>query len=286
MKQQKVAVVTGASSGIGKVIAIELSKAGYLVYGLARRLERMEAELKPFGIIPVQVDVTDDPSIVAAITNIITKSGRIDVLVNNAGYGLYGTIEDTNLAEARQQFEVNLFALARVTQLVLPQMRAQKSGHIFNLSSIMGVISHPVGGWYAASKFAVEGLSNSLRLETRKFGIKVVVIEPGAIKSEWSHLAAETLAKTAETSAYQAEINLALGMLPGPDFGHDPIVIAKLITKALHKRHPKARYHAGYLAGRTLWVKRHLSDKHFDNIMMRSLAKLARKQAKKKVKRG
>lgn len=187
-----VALVTGASSGIGAATAQRLNGLGYVVYGLARRVDRM-AGLDRIGVRTLAVDVTDEQAPVAAIEQIIAEQGRIDVLVNNAGYGSYGALEDVPLSEARYQFEVNVFGLARLIQLVLPHMRRQGSGRIINISSIGGKIYEPLGDWYHAAKFAVEGLSDSLRVELRPFGVDVVIIEPGAIRTEWGAISAQKL---------------------------------------------------------------------------------------------
>ena len=188
----QVILLTGASSGIGYNTAKDLAAAGHTVYGAARRVEKLE-ELRPFGIIPLQLDITDEDSIKKAVETIITKQGRIDVLVNNAGYGFYGAIEDVTLDEARNQFEVNLFGLARLTQLVLPQMRAQRSGRIINVSSMGGRLTTFMGAWYHATKYALEAFSDALRMEVAEFGIDVVIIEPGGIKTPWGLIAADHL---------------------------------------------------------------------------------------------
>jgi NAD(P)-dependent dehydrogenase (short-subunit alcohol dehydrogenase family) len=206
----KTALVTGASSGIGEATALQLSELGYTVYAAARRVERM-SDLADRGIRTRSVDVTDDPSMMALVQTIIADTGRIDVLVNNAGYGLYGALEDTPIEEARRQFEVNVFGLARLTQLVLPHMRAQRDGYIVNISSMGGKIWEPLGSWYHASKFAVEGLSDSLRVEVAEFGIKVVIIQPGSIRSEWSGIAADNLEATSANTPYAAQAKLVGG---------------------------------------------------------------------------
>src|SRR5215217_4048985 len=162
------ALVTGASSGIGEATALKLQGLGFTVYGAARREDRLQ-ELAAEGIRPLAMDVTDEASMSAGIERIIADAGRIDVLVNNAGYGSYGALEDVPLDEARRQFEVNVFGLARLTQLVLPHMRAQRDGYIVNVSSMGGRIWEPFGSWYHATKFAVEGLSDSLRVEVAPF---------------------------------------------------------------------------------------------------------------------
>jgi NAD(P)-dependent dehydrogenase (short-subunit alcohol dehydrogenase family) len=167
----KVALVTGASSGIGAAIATTLAATAH-------------------GIIPVPMDVTDDPTMVAGVRRILAEEGRLDALVNNPGYGSYGSLEHVPLDEARRQFEVNVFGMARLIQLVTPHMRSRQAGRIVNISSIGGKIYEPLGAWYHATEFAVEGLSDSLRIELRPFGIDVVIIEPGPILSEWNTIAA------------------------------------------------------------------------------------------------
>jgi NAD(P)-dependent dehydrogenase (short-subunit alcohol dehydrogenase family) len=167
---QPVAFVTGASTGIGFEAAKKLSEHGFTVYAGARRVEKMEP-LKAYGVKVLGLDVTDEASMEAAVGTILEAHGRIDVLVNNAGYGSYGSLEEVELAEGRRQFDVNVFGLARMTQLVLPSMRAAARGRIINVSSIGGKMYEPLGAWYHATKFAVEGLSDSLRLELKPHGI-------------------------------------------------------------------------------------------------------------------
>src|SRR3954454_12700579 len=186
------AIVTGASAGIGEATCLALQRKGFRVFAVARRAERM-AHLADRGIVPVSADVTDDTSLVALVDRVVAETGRVDVLVNNAGYGSYGALEEVPMEEARRQFDVNVFGLARLTQLVLPHMRAQRSGRIINVSSVGGKIWEPLGAWYHATKFAVEGLSDSLRVELRPHGIDVVVIQPGAIKTEWASISADNL---------------------------------------------------------------------------------------------
>ncbi|MEO0333342.1 MAG: oxidoreductase [Bacteroidota bacterium] len=181
---KKVILVTGASSGIGKATALQLLSAGHTVYGLARRVENMQDLVKAGGK-ALPMDVTQHAQVKAVIQDIIQKEKRIDVLINNAGYAVYGAIEDVSYEDAKRQFEVNLFGLAEVTKAVLPAMRNQKSGTIINVSSVGGKIFTPLGAWYHATKHALEGWSDCLRLELRSFGIDVVVIQPGAIKTEF-----------------------------------------------------------------------------------------------------
>jgi NAD(P)-dependent dehydrogenase (short-subunit alcohol dehydrogenase family) len=274
------ALVTGASSGIGEATALKLKELGYTVYGAARRVERMTS-LAEAGIRILKMDVTDDESMVAGIDQIITETGRIDVLVNNAGYGSYGALEDVPMSEAKYQFDVNIFGLARLTQLALPHMRKQQSGHIVNVSSVGGKIYEPLGSWYHATKFAVEGLSDSLRLELAPFGIRVVVIEPGAIKTEWSGIAAEGLVKTSGGSAYadQAHNGAAvLSMADGnPRLVSPPSVIANAIAKAVSARRPRTRYAVGGGAKPVLFARRMLSDRAFDALVTRAFRTAGRR---------
>jgi NAD(P)-dependent dehydrogenase (short-subunit alcohol dehydrogenase family) len=266
----KVALVTGASSGIGAATAIKLKSLGYIVYAAARRTDRM-AGLAEIGIEVRTLDVTDDASMVALMDAIIAASGRIDILVNNAGYGSYGALEDVPISEARRQVEVNLFGLARMTQLALPHMRAQHAGYIVNVSSVGGKIWTPLGSWYHATKFAVEGLSDSLRLETKKFGIKVVVIEPGSIATEWSGISAETLDAASSGGAYAS-----LAKPVGAFFRSttrkksDPSVVADIIATAVTSARPKTRYAVGQNVTRILIARKLLSDRAIDNQIMKS----------------
>src|ERR1700761_7097587 len=181
----RVALVTGASSGIGEATVKLLLKKRYTVYAAARRLDRM-AKLKEAGAKLIDLDLTDDASIVACVDAIRKESERLDVLVNNAGYGSYGALEDVPMDEARRQFEVNLFGAARLCQLALPMMREQKYGKIVNVSSVGGSFGDPFGNWYHATKYALEGLSDCLRIELIPFGIDVIIIQPGAIRTEWA----------------------------------------------------------------------------------------------------
>jgi short-subunit dehydrogenase len=269
---KKVVLITGASSGIGKETASLLIKDGYIVYGAARRLDKMN-DLKELGVKLLEMDVTNDESIVRGIKKIIESEKRIDVLVNNAGYGSFGALEDVPISEAKYQFEVNIFGLARLTQLVLPYMRKQQSGKIVNISSMGGKFGEPHGAWYHATKFAVEGLSDSLRMELKQFNIDVVIIEPGAIKSEWGGIAKENLLKVSGNTAYKnlATKHAALIDETYKRVGSEPIVIAKAIAKAINSSNPKTRYAIGGGAKLLLFVRRILSDKLFDKIFLSQL---------------
>jgi NAD(P)-dependent dehydrogenase (short-subunit alcohol dehydrogenase family) len=265
----KTALITGASSGIGEATALKLGELGYTVYAGARRVERM-SHLANRGIRTRAVDVTDDDSMVPLVEAILAETGRIDVLINNAGYGLYGALEDVPIEEARRQFDVNLFGLARLTQLVLPQMRAQHNGYIVNVSSMGGKIWEPLGSWYHASKFAVEGLSDSLRVEVAEFGIKVVIIQPGTIRSEWSGIAADQLEATSANTAYARQTKVMAAVLRGVDhmrLASGPQVVAEAIAKAVQSPKPRTRYVVGGGARGILLAERILPDRGFDRFI-------------------
>ncbi len=268
IQMKKVAIVTGASSGIGAETAKLLVKAGFIVYGAARRLDKMQA-LTADGVKLLQMDVTVDASIVKGVAEVIAAEKRIDILVNNAGYGSYGAVEDVPMSEAKYQFEVNVFGLARLTQLVLPYMREQHSGRIINVSSIGGKIGEPHGAWYHATKYAVEGLSDSLRMELREFGIDVVIIEPGAIKTEWTGIAASNMLKMSGHTAYARLAQKHAKMFDGADkMGSEPIVVAKTIARSATVRRPKTRYATGGGAKMILFLRRVLTDRMFDKLML------------------
>jgi short-subunit dehydrogenase len=272
----KVALVTGASSGIGADAALRLQAAGYTVYAAARRTDRM-ASLKNASVKVLGLDLTDDGSISKAVDAIVSETGRIDVLVNNAGYGSYGAIEDVPMTEARAQIEVNVFGLARLTQLVLPHMRARRSGTIINISSMGGEFTGLLGGWYHASKYAVEALSDALRMETAKHGIRVVVIQPGGIRTEWGAIAAANLKAAATTTDAYADLAagaakaLAAGSDPNARTASDPSVIGKTIVKAAQAKRPRTRYRVGFGARPMVFMRRLLSDRAFDGLMRRAM---------------
>jgi NAD(P)-dependent dehydrogenase (short-subunit alcohol dehydrogenase family) len=267
MKQQTI-LITGASSGIGKAAAFLLHEKGHRVYAAARQTEKMK-DLEQAGIGVLSLDVTKEDSILAAVQHIFQEAGVIDVLVNNAGYGSYGALEDVPLSEARYQFEVNIFGLARLTQLVIPRMREQHYGKIINISSIGGKLGEPHGAWYHATKFAVEGLSDSIRMELKQFGIQVVIIEPGAIKTEWTGIARENLLKVSGNSAYQDLARKHARMFETADKrGASPKVVAKTIERAIRSSNPRTRYASGGGAKPILFLRRILSDKQFDKIML------------------
>ncbi len=267
----KVILITGASSGMGYETAKILAQKGHKVYGAARRVEKIEP-LAEFGVTAIRMDITDEQSIVDAVKTIIEKEGRIDVLINNAGYGYFGAIEDVTMAEAKRQFEVNIFGLARLTQEVLPYMRAQKSGRIVNLASVAGHVTMCFGAWYNATKYALEAISDALRMEVRSFGIDVVIIEPGAIKTDWGIIAADHLRDSAKNSAYKDRA------IPAADFMHklytsniptNPAKISKKIAHAAVCRHPKTRYMTGQGAKFMVFMHSLLPTRWYDKLSMK-----------------
>ncbi len=267
---KKVVLITGASSGIGKETAKLLINDGYTVYGAARRIDKMN-DLKDVGAHLIQMDITDESSLKAGVDHILNTEKRIDVLINNAGYGSYGALEDVTLSEAKYQFEVNIFGLARLTQLIIPTMRQQKTGKIINISSIGGKFGEPHGAWYHATKYALEGLSDSLRMELKQFNIDVVIIEPGAIKTEWNKIARENLLKVSGNTAYKNLAAKHFKMFEKADTGYlgsEPMVIANAIQKAIRAQKPKTRYAVGGGAKLILFLRRILSDRMFDRIML------------------
>ncbi len=248
-KKSRVALITGCSSGIGRATALRLVKAGYTVYATARRVESIR-DLAEAGCRTLALDVTDDDSMQRAVRTIEAEHGAVDVLVNNAGYSESGPIEEVSGERLRRQFETNVFGVHRLIQLVLPAMRAQGWGKIVNLSSMGGRLTFPGGGAYHASKYAIEALSDALRFEVKGFGVDVVLIEPGLIRTGFGEAAVggmtDALAKPGPyeafnqavarttTEAYEKGVFSKLG--GGPDD------VARTIERALTARRPKARY--------------------------------------------
>lgn len=264
----KVVLITGASAGMGKETVKLLLQRGYTVYGAARRVENMK-DIASLGARVLQMDVTDEESMVKGVDEIIRAEGRIDILINNAGFGSYGAVEDVPIEDARYQMEVNVFGVARLSQLVIPSMRENQYGKILNISSIGGKFALPLGGWYHASKFALEGLSDSMRNELKPFGIDVIVIEPGGVKSEWAGVAMANLMKVSGQDLYQPMaqkfVNLSVMLEPK---SAEPVVIAELMLKAIEAKKPKFRYVGGYLAAPTVLLRKLLPDRIFDQLTM------------------
>ncbi|MET8676856.1 SDR family NAD(P)-dependent oxidoreductase [Streptomyces sp. NPDC004647] len=273
-----VALITGCSSGIGRATALRLHEAGLRVVATARKPQTL-AELAELGMETRALDLTDSDSVNAAVEAVNARHGGVDILVNNAGYGLSGTFEETELDRVRDQFETNVFGLVRLTQLVLPGMRQRGSGRVVNVSSIFGRYAVPGGGFYHASKHAVEALSDALRLEVAGFGIRVVVVEPGPVRTPWGQTFMDHLPAGAENSPYQrfhermAEYYNAIyshtrRSLAGT-FAIEADQVAAVIEKAVRTRRPRARYPVGFLASSTLTLRRLAPDSVFDNTFVR-----------------
>lgn len=269
----KVVLLTGASSGIGYDAAIMLAQQGHKVYAAARRVEKMEP-LREKGIIPIYMDVTDETSMDEGVRAVMDAEGRIDVLVNNAGYGYFGAIENVPMEDARRQVEVNVFGLANLCQKVLPIMRKQGSGRIVNTSSVAGRSVLYYGGWYHVTKYSVEALSDALRMEMKPFGIDVVMIEPGAIKTEWGPIAAKHLAESSKGTAYEeTALNeaKAIQWLYNSNHLSKPSLVAKAIKKAVNRRHPRARYRIGAFSGTLVFLHWLLPAKWWDAMIRSTL---------------
>ena len=274
---QKVAVVTGSSSGIGYETSLELARNGFLTYATMRNHNNSEniksvatKENLPLHII--QLDVNDDTSVKDAVQKILSETGRIDVLVNNAGYGLNGAFEDLAIDEIKAQYETNVFGLIRTTQAVLPTMRRQKSGVIVNISSGAGRFGFPGGSAYVSTKFAVEGLSESMSYELEPFGIKVVVVEPGVIRTNFVTVAAK---KSQDPNSPYSQImqSMAIGFEDMLKNASSPDLVAKVVLKAVTNENRNLRYLAGKDIETWLDTKRNMSDEEFYKMMKQNLMK-------------
>ena len=271
----KVIFISGASSGIGFDTAIKLARQGHIVYGAARRTDKLKA-LEKEGIKTLHLDVTDSDSCRSAIDTVIKEQGRVDVLVNNAGYGSLGAIENVSMEEARKQIDVNLFGLAELTRLVLPQMREQGGGKIINISSVAGRMVINFGAWYNVSKYAVEAFSDALRIEAKPFGIDVVLIEPGGIGTDWGFIAADHLEQSSRGSVYeQSAQNMAdtFRKAYGAPWMSSPSVVSKAIVKAINAKRPRTRYLVGLGARSIVFFHAILPTRWWD-AMMRSFSKI------------
>lgn len=267
---KKIILITGASSGIGKETAKQLIQQGHTVYTAARRIDQMQ-DLKTLGAYPIQMDITNENDIEKVVSTIIQKEGKIDVLWNNAGYGLYGAVEDISMAEAKRQMDVNVFGMAAMTQKVVPYMRKENNGLIINTSSMGGKMYFPMGAWYHASKHAVEGLSDCLRLELKPFNIKVVVLEPGFIATEFGSVLLDNFSKIPEQSAYAGmmkKISEGTKKASQENGSSKPSVIADTVSKIISTNKPKTRYRVGKFAKPMVWMRVYLGDKLFDKIVM------------------
>jgi len=266
--KSKAVLITGCSTGIGRATAERLARGGRRVYATARRPESIR-ELEGSGCSVLALDVCDEASMRAAVDEVEKREGAVGVLVNNAGYGSEGPLEEVPLEEVRRQFETNVFGLIRLTQLVLPGMRRQRSGRIVNLSSMGGRMTLPGGGVYHATKYAVEALSDALRFEVRGFGIDVVVIEPGAIKTEFGPTAIAKIDASAIPGSPYASFREALkGLIRGEGstgaLAGEADDVARAIERAVDARRPRTRYPVTAGARILMGLRRWLPDRGFD----------------------
>ncbi len=273
---EKVAVVTGASSGIGFETALALAREGYHTYATMRDITKSD-KIKELGekdglkISVLELDVDNDNSVKVAIKKILDEKQRIDVLVNNAGWGLWGCVEDVSVDEFKTQFETNFFSVIRLIQEVGPTMRKQGSGKIINISSVAGRIGFPASPAYISSKFALEGLSESLRLEMAPFGVDVIIIEPGVIKTNF--LNPVRLAKKSESGTAYRDITTKVvsGVKMMAEMGTPPKEVADTIVKSINDDKPLPRYIVGNDASMFLEAKRSKTDIEFENYLKKEL---------------
>ncbi len=269
MGDSNVVLVTGASSGIGKACAERLAGLGHKVYGTSRK-----AAGKAGPVDMISMDVTQDASVADGVARILKAEGRIDALVNNAGYGIAGAAEETSLQEAQQQFDTNFFGMFRVTKAVLPGMRERRSGLIVNMGSIAGLISIPFQSFYCATKFAIEGFTEALRMEVRPFGIRVALLEPGDHRTGFTGNRVRTK-ESQGASPYREKFDAALGVMERDEQkGPGPEAIARQVERLLGKRSPALRYPVGMFLQRfAVKLKRLLPESVFESII-RSTYKL------------
>ena len=270
---QKVAVVTGSSSGIGHEIALILARNGFLTYATMRDLQKNSKlkSIKDEENLPlefIQLDVTDENSVRTAVQKIYDDVGRIDMLINNAGYGLTGAFEDLSIDEIKTQFETNFYGLIRTTQAILPIMRNQKSGIIVNMSSGAGRFGFPMGSAYVSTKFAVEGLSESLSYEVEPFGIRVILIEPGMIKTNFSNASIMAKKSIDPNSSYAPLMkNMQTGFNKLLENASSPQLVAQITLDAMTSDKPNLRYLAGKDVEQWVEAKKKMSDEEFHDMI-------------------
>ncbi|MFC3903450.1 Short-chain dehydrogenase [Acinetobacter marinus] len=268
--KDQVVLITGGSSGMGKAFTQALLQQGAIVYAVARRLEAMN-ELKNLGARTLKMDISKSEDIHQVVKQINRETQGVDILINCAGFGLYGAMEDTSIDDARYQFEVNLFGMAELTQQILPTMRSKNKGRIINISSMGGKIYTPLGSWYHASKHAVEGWSDCLRLELKAFNIDVVVIEPGAINTEFAGVMVQPMLERSGQTAYanmaQSVANATNESVRKGELSEVQVVVDMLL-KAVNDRQPKTRYVGGKYAKMMIFVRKWFGDRIFDMMVM------------------
>jgi NAD(P)-dependent dehydrogenase (short-subunit alcohol dehydrogenase family) len=278
-QQLSVAVVTGSSSGIGLAASLALAKNGYVTYATMRNLAKQDsiqsvAEKEHLPVRTVQLDVTDENSVKNAIQSILSESGRIDLLVNNAGYGMTGAFEDIGMDEIKSLYETNVFGVIRVTQAVLPIMRKQGSGRIINISSGAGRIGYPGGSAYVSSKFALEGLSESMAFEVEQFGIKTVLVEPGFIRTNF----AENIVTAKKAQDPNSPYSQTMMQMKSSSHRRrmienapDADLVASVIVEAATAKEPNLRYLAGKDVQQMVAAKKSMSDEEFQNMIRQSV---------------
>jgi len=267
----KVVLVTGASSGFGKHIAARLIAEGHIIYPAARRLDEMEA-LKTEHSQPIRLDVTDEALVRERVGGIIADHGRIDVLINNAGYGIYDLIESCDIARARAEFDVNFWGVAILTQAVVPHMRKLRSGRIINMSSGAGRVSGPMIGWYSASKFALEAFSDALRIEVGQFGIKVSLVEPGIFKTGFGDVVTSHFAEIECDDDYRSLVDAYVaGYSQRQKAAPSPEPVIEAVLDAVFSETPQTRYLVGDDANALVANKASMTDEEFDAVIKRYL---------------
>jgi NAD(P)-dependent dehydrogenase (short-subunit alcohol dehydrogenase family) len=262
---ERVVLITGASSGIGRACAVHFAARGLRVYGTSRTGRGDGSDVRW-----LEMNVDDDASVEGGVKRILDEAGHIDVVVNNAGFAIAGSVEDTSIDEAKRQFETNVFGVLRVCRAVLPGMRARKAGTIVNISSLGGVFGMPFSGIYSASKFAVEGLSEAMRLETQRFGVKVVLVEPGDIRTNLPEARRAVLASTG--SPYEERFTRVMALSKrDEDRAPDPAIVATLVGRIASMKSPKMRYTVGMASQRIVyWLKRVLPVRLFTWVLAKA----------------
>jgi len=273
LSASKAVLITGCSTGIGRATAERMASAGYTVYATARRMESIE-DLEAKGCRTLALDVNDEDSMSAAVAAVEEAEGAVDALVNNAGYSQSGAVESIDLDEVRRQFETNVFGLIRMSQLVLPGMRARGAGRIVNIGSMGGKLTFPGGGVYHATKYAVEAISDAMRFEVKGFGIDVVLLEPGLITSEFAAAATTSITEATNAEGPYASFNTAVGAKTVGTYegglgklGGTPAAVAKVVEKALTRKRPRPRYAITPSAKLSIAQRRLVGDRIWDAIM-------------------
>jgi len=274
MTRHEPILITGCSSGIGAAAAAVLVRSGHTVYATARRIEVL-ADLEKLGCRPLALDVTSEDSMVAAVKTVEAEHGHVGTLINNAGLATYGPIEESDLEPVRAMFETNVFGLARLSQLVLPAMRHARSGRIVNIGSMGGRITFPVGGFYHATKYAVEAISDALRVEVKPFGIDVILVEPGLIRTNFENQVNQSLevgAAARDTGTAYADLLAANEKSTTGSYANDfmatgPESVAAVILRAVESSRPRSRYVVTPAAKAMINLRRFGGDRIWDRTM-------------------